>query len=483
MPRPAAPDCYLAIIADHVVDAIVITGVDGLVEWANPAFTTLTGYTMSEAAGRKPGDLLQGQDTDGEEVRRISAALRDRRRIRSEILNYTKAGAAYWVELNIAPVFDAQGVHTHFISVERDVTERMALQRDMQRALDAEQRRKEERRLLFETTEWLYTAESQEELLSVIGRCMRLLIPEADGQLFLYSNSRDALVLATTWGDRAAPDHIEPSDCWSLRKGRAYGYGTNLVDFPCNHVGETQPQPYLCIPITASGDTIGLVHLGFRRPAADRAGGCDLRAVLDARRELALLCAEQISLALANARLRDQLRDQSVRDPLTGLMNRRWFLDTMRKEIARSAMADRPMSLISIDVDHFKQFNDNHGHDAGDTVLREVGRAMADFFTGGLFPCRIGGEEFVVLAPDTDRERAFQRADGFRAIVAEMTIRYLGDVLPRTTLSAGVAAFPADATTSQALMTQADNALYAAKRGGRNRVHRVDDVETGRKDG
>lgn len=467
---------YARMIAEHVTDAIVITDTEGRVEWVNPSFTTLTGFTLTEAAGKVPGDMLQGDGTDRAEARRIGQHLRDRRPIRSEILNYTKSGAPYWVELDISPVFDQAGQHTHFISVERDITERRTMQDEMSQALEGDQRQRNERRLLFETTEWLYTAKSQEELLDVISTCMGYLIPEAGGHLFLYRHSRDALVFACGWGDMPVIEHMDPSDCWSLRKGRAYSYGVNEIDFPCAHVTERDDLgPYLCLPITANGEAIGLMHLRFGRGPWKGTDRQTLQDILVRRRELALICAEQISLALANVQLRDQLHDQSVRDQLTGLMNRRWFMETFRKEVARATIKAAPVSLISLDIDHFKLFNDNHGHDAGDTVLREVGRLLSDHFADWGFPCRTGGEEFIVLAPGQGADAAYEKAESFRASMADAGVRYLGTALPNVTISAGVAGFPDHGGDPQAVLRKADAGLYAAKRAGRNRVHLTED--------
>lgn len=466
-------ETYARLIAEHGTDAIVITGVDGLIQWANPAFTRMTGFTFDEVIGKKPGALLQGEGTNPETVAEIRRALHDRRPVRCEILNYSKGKAPYWIELNISPVFDEHGTHTHFMSVERDVTERKQLEAETNQALELEHHRRKERRLLFETSEWLFAAKSTDELLDVVRTCMARMIPEAHGQLFLYSNSRDVLDLACQWGGEAHHEHMDADDCWALRKGRAYAYGVNQIDFTCSHVeasGAPQKHPYLCLPIIAHGDTIGLLHLNFPTLGLADAAIEATRAWIDNRRELSLICAEQISLAVANVHLRNELHDQSVKDQLTWLWNRRWFNDAAHKELARAKRRGRPLALISIDVDHFKRFNDHHGHDAGDTVLREVGAAMAQRFTEGVSAVRMGGEEFLVLAPDTDLDAARQMAEGLREDIGGLEIRYAGTKLPPVTISAGIAVCPGDAETQQGLLRAADLALYAAKKAGRDQV-------------
>ena len=469
---------YAGLIAEHGADAIVVTDVDGLVEWANKSFKNLSGFTLPEMIGKKPGDVLQGPDTDPKTVAAIRQALKDRRQIRTEILNYTKSGVPYWIELNITPIFDEKGKHTHFMSVERDVTKRKELEEQTKRGMALEEARKIERRNLSQSNEWLYAAKSTDELLKVVERSMKALIPEAHGQLFIYSNSRDMLELAISWPESAAETHIDADDCWALRRGRAYFYGAAALDLACNHHADDDT-PSFCLPVIAHGETIGLLHLAFTEISLKDHTPDSIKALLQSQWELALICGEQISLAVANVRLRQELQDQSVRDQLTGLWNRRWFLDVATKELNRMKGRQRQMSLISIDVDHFKRFNDHHGHDAGDLVLRHVGEAMNTYFEGDLAACRIGGEEFVVICPDTDEVEAVRHANKFRDLVAETTVRYGGNQLPRITISAGVATHPRDGNTVLDLMKIADRALYAAKANGRDCVVSASGCEVG----
>ncbi len=175
-------------------------------------------------------------------------------------------------------------------------------------------------------------------------------------------------------------------------------------------------------------------------------------------------------------KLREGLRDQSVRDVLTGLNNRRYLLETARRELLRAERGKHPVSVVTIDVDHFKAFNDNHGHDAGDTVLRHVGEILRALFTDEAVPCRFGGEEFVVLLPGATIEDAVARAEELRARIEALTIRYADGQLPRVTISAGVAAFPEAGSNLMDMLKLADAALYRAKQNGRNRVERASDV-------
>lgn len=460
---------YARLIAQHSTDSIVLTDREGLAVWCNQSFVKMSGYMMFEMVGRTPGSVLQGPETDPETVQRIHNALRERREIQTEIVNYSKSGDLYWIELRITPIFDEKGAHTHFMSIERDVTERKKLERRTKDMIARELRSKEERRLLTLMSEWLYSGKSMDEVLMVVRRSVETLFPCCFGALYVFANSRNVLDLMATWGeDRVpgalAPQQVEPDGCWSLRRGRAYHFGSAPIEFPCDHVAQGI-EKYFCIPIIAHGETIGMLHL-----TQDEATRMNKETDWQQRWDLALLCGEQISLALANVRLRQELMDQSVRDQLTSLSNRRWFLDAAHREILRSSKTGAPLALISVDVDHFKRFNDNHGHDAGDTVLREMGKMMAEFFRNGQYPCRIGGEEFVVLCPGMTPDEALAMAEDFRASVSGLTLIYAGGPLPSITLSAGVCSYPRDGLDVIELLKSADEALYRAKTAGRDCV-------------
>jgi diguanylate cyclase (GGDEF)-like protein len=211
-----------------------------------------------------------------------------------------------------------------------------------------------------------------------------------------------------------------------------------------------------------------MLHLEYTADASETAE--EAKARFADRARLGSACAEHLAIAIANMKLREGLRDQSVRDVLTGLNNRRYLLETARRELLRATRHKNPVSVITLDVDHFKKFNDNHGHDAGDTVLRHVGEILAAQFADDAVPCRFGGEEFVVMLPNVDVQAAAARAEELRGKIEALSIRYADGHLPRVTISAGVAAFPEAGATLMDVLRVADNALYRAKDSGRNKV-------------
>ena len=180
--------------------------------------------------------------------------------------------------------------------------------------------------------------------------------------------------------------------------------------------------------------------------------------------------AEQISLAFANLMLRETLKYQSVRDPLTGLFNRRHMEESLERELQRAARSHRPVTVLMIDIDHFKRFNDTFGHEAGDVLLRELGSILKAQIRGGDIACRYGGEEFLLILAETGLEAAQQRAERLGELSKGLHIRHHGETLRRITISTGLACFPEHGTSAAQIVKAADEALYRAKTEGRDRV-------------
>jgi diguanylate cyclase (GGDEF)-like protein len=337
-------------------------------------------------------------------------------------------------------------------------------------ALESERIRKQKTNRLSELGEWLQSCKSLDELYRIVSRFMGYMFPNTSGELYIYSNSRDVLDGACHWSREGRMHaHIQADDCWALRRGRMLNYGTGFAELKCEHVADQDIDDeigkYVCIPITAHGDTVGLLHISFDQ-AVEVAPSADANWDMN----LVIQCAEQISLAIANVKLRDELHEQSTRDPLTGLFNRRYFMNLCRQQFVTAQRANTSFSIISLDTDNFKSFNDIHGHDAGDTVLSAVANAMMEVVNDFGTPARLGGEEFAVLLPDTDIKAAIVHAENLRAKIAALIIPYAGKTLPAITVSGGVATSELHGTTPHDILLASDVALYAAKDAGRNRI-------------
>ena len=164
------------------------------------------------------------------------------------------------------------------------------------------------------------------------------------------------------------------------------------------------------------------------------------------------------------------LRELSVRDHLTGLFNRRYMEETLERELLRASRKGLSLGILMIDVDDFKQFNDNFGHAAGDAILRELGALVLGHFRGEDVACRYGGDEFIIVLLDASREMTRKRAELLCEHTRHLNIQFEGQVFETITLSIGIAAFPEHGTTSAEILKAADTALYRAKHEGRDRV-------------
>ena len=210
--------------------------------------------------------------------------------------------------------------------------------------------------------------------------------------------------------------------------------------------------------------------LYLESPAASSATAQEAHAdPLDTLAQQAVAVGERISLALANLRLREVLRGQSLRDPLTGLFNRRYMEESLERELRRAVRNNLSVALLMLDIDHFKRFNDTFGHQAGDTLLRALGDFLMKRTRGQDAACRYGGEEFALILSGTSSESAHKRAELLREELTHLTVEHAGQVLGSVTLSIGVAAFPGH-DSSEELIRAADQALYRAKAEGRDRT-------------
>ena len=167
--------------------------------------------------------------------------------------------------------------------------------------------------------------------------------------------------------------------------------------------------------------------------------------------------------------LKERLQEQAIRDPLTGVYNRRFLAEILEKEISKAEREHLPVSVVMMDVDHFKNFNDTYGHKCGDIVLIDLAKYLTDNSRQSDVVCRYGGEEFIILMPGASLQDAYERAEAWRQGYTSKVIEYEGKLLT-TSFSAGVASFPIHGETGEAILHNADHALYQSKSNGRNRV-------------
>jgi diguanylate cyclase (GGDEF)-like protein len=314
---------------------------------------------------------------------------------------------------------------------------------------------------LRKLSELLQACGSVAEAFEVIERVLPSLLPSVSGVIHVISAARSQLDVVVRFGlpgDSPLPPSIDPAaptDCWAFRRGAAHRVVPGAATVPCRHPG-ADGDSYLCLPLLAHGESLGVFCIS---PAPDAA-----------RTARAERLADQIGLAIANLRLRDSLRTQAVRDGLTGLYNRRYFEEAADRELARAKRHQRELSMMVLDVDHFKRFNDSHGHDAGDFLLREVGQLLRSSVRQSDTACRHGGEEFVLILPESSPAEALRRANQIRESFHRLGLSHMGNSLGPVTVSIGIAAYPDHGDQRDAILRSADAALYTAKREGRDRA-------------
>jgi diguanylate cyclase (GGDEF)-like protein len=318
--------------------------------------------------------------------------------------------------------------------------------------------------------EMLQASSIPADAYAVTARFAQTLIPASSGALFVHSSSRDNLEVVLRWGEPRPneQDFLAADDCWGLRTGRVHLVEDSHTGLLCRHLPEPPPACYLCAPMIAHGETLGLLHLRMSRTdqaAAEAAVPGSLEITWPVR-----TMAERLALALADMQLREALRAQSICDPLTGWYNRRHMQETLERDIRRASRTKNPLSLLMFDIDNFKEFNDSFGHEAGDVALQTLCQMVKTLIRGEDVACRYGGDEFVLILPDSSAELAAQRAEEMRIAAGNAEIQYQGHLLKPMTLSFGIATFPADARTSHELLRAADTALFRAKSEGRDRV-------------
>ena len=321
--------------------------------------------------------------------------------------------------------------------------------------------------LLHRLTTMLAACNSIKEAQTVIADVVPRILGPLNGAVSLIRSDRKHLEVELDWGGMWPGAHSYSADeCWALRKGKYHLANDELTKLPCTHMSEVGDDQTLCIPLIAQGSTIGMMHFYL----AEKTFSND-------RLQLCFTIAEQVGLALANLILQEKLLEQAIRDPLTNLYNRRYLEEHLEQEIMRANRQAQPFSILAIDLDYFKRFNDDFGHDAGDYVLKWLGAELIKMTRGEDIACRVGGEELAILLPLTNTEAAKIVADKICHIARNASLSFNGTRLGDLSLSIGLATFPLHADDATSLLKQADIALYKAKTDGRDRVCIAEQME------
>jgi diguanylate cyclase (GGDEF)-like protein len=302
-----------------------------------------------------------------------------------------------------------------------------------------------------------------EEIEQAMIRHIARILPSAKIAVLAVNESQQTLEIGASSGsDTRVLDHVSLNACCGLRSGRARRRKPGVSEIECGHFVGVPPQNYLCIPMSAQGQTLGVLYVGY--PDTTDA------AQLDDRLDFLQRTTELGSIWIAKLILRIRLEQESIRDGLTGLFNRRFMEISLERELHLASRSRNELSLLILDLDHFKNVNDTFGHDAGDQVLREVAEILRESVRAEDIVCRYGGEEFLIILPGLEKGLAAERAEIIRERIGKMRIDFRGEALKDMTISIGVSTYPHAGHTMEELIGAADRALYNAKASGRNRV-------------
>jgi diguanylate cyclase (GGDEF)-like protein/PAS domain S-box-containing protein len=467
---------YLDSLIQNSPLGIIVLDRQGAVELANPASERLFQCDKHELAsiGITPAQIPgEGGSDSPQLIRQILAgnALRQtvrQRRGDGKILDLALHGVPLLVRGEV------RGAYLIYEDVSEQ-TRASEAQRQHAESLDRLVRELELRTKqtisLNEMGSLLACSSMVKEACDVVAKSVHKLFPEASsGALYLFRSSRDLIEAAVRWGkkDVLAPT-FPPDACWSLRRGQPHWSGHSENGIACQHLTSRSTTESLCVPMVAQGNTIGVLHLEFES-AAESQGESGTEGLRDSRQGLAVSAASQIALSLASLQLRETLREQSIRDPLTRLFNRRFLEESLDRELQLAGRKRQSIAVLFLDLDHFKRFNDTFGHDAGDMVLQSLADLFRNFFRATDICCRFGGEEFAIILPESTSRDAATRAEALRSEVKKLRLQYKKQPLGPLSVSIGVAAFPEHGSTSAELLKIADQCLYESKNRGRDVV-------------
>jgi diguanylate cyclase (GGDEF)-like protein len=428
------------------------------------------------------------------------ARIRSGERWSGEIRMQRRDGTTFPAYIINSPIYDEQGTLAGIIGVSVDVTERKRIeeiqreardQLESQVALRTAELRKVNRQLarwvkeleqhnsevtlLSEMSELLQTCLTLEEAYAVLAQALPRLFVKDTGALYVRGAGSE-LVAVAEWG-LSGPRAFVEDDCWALRRGRPHQAGEDSGPI-CGHAAALEEAESICVPVAVQGEALGVLHVRLAPWATSSARIFDeeeqdeWNGPADTNWRLAITVAEHVALALSNLNLRETLRQQAIRDPLTNLFNRRYMEESLEREVSRAARHESALGIMMLDIDHFKQINDTFGHSAGDTLLRAIGTLLLSHTRGEDIACRYGGEEFTLILPESSLADTWRRAEQLRESVRRMHAQHNGEPFGVVTISAGVASFPEHGTAPEALLRAADQALYQAKGEGRDRVVR-----------
>ena len=382
-----------------------------------------------------------------------------------------KDGRIRWInETGKIVMWEGDNIPARIIGTIQDITEQKNAEFDKLEIISTQKNMVEQQEIkarqlsqLNKMVEISSVSTEVTEAYRIIVNSLQKLYPKSSGMLLLLSNDKSTFDESTRWGTKLlSVNTISADQCWGLRQGKIHLYtGDEDLNLECPHVGDhaLTGLSYLCVPIITLGQISGLIVIE----------GSFLKDDPESWINLTNLVSNNISLTLTNIQQSKNLKDQSIIDSLTGLYNRRYLITQLERELRRAIRSRTQLSLVMIDIDLFKEINDNYGHHAGDLVLIKIASFMKAKFRNEDIVSRLGGDEFVIVLPNSDAEKVKTRLEDLNNLVHSHEFTVDGKTF-NISISMGMTIEIADGITVDEFLQSADKALYKSKREGRNRL-------------
>ena len=451
---------------ENANDMVYTHDLNGKIISVNKAAERILGYDRAEALQMRFSQLV-APEFQQTARRTIERQIADEIPVTQEIDMVAKDASKVTMEVSNRLIF-REGKAVGIQGIARDITERKKTEEALQQAnkkLEAWVRELEQRTremtLLSEMGDILRACVTTEEVYEVIVRVSQEIFPVLGGALFVLGPLRNIVEAVAEWGDTTQMELMfAPEDCWALRRGRIHWVEDTRVGLLCKHLRTPPPRGYLCVPMMAQSEAVGVLHL--TQPEDAR--------MPEAKQRLAVAMAEHVAMALSNLRLHETLRNQSIRDQVTGLFNRSFMEESLDLELRRAVRGGHPISVIMLALDHFHRIHEDYGPDTGDSILRRVAMLLQANVRKGDIACRYGGHIYVVILPQSSYDIGRRRADTLCEIARTLEIKYRSEQVGRISVSVGLAVFPGHGQTVEELLRSAEMALNRAKNDGGNCV-------------
>jgi diguanylate cyclase (GGDEF)-like protein/PAS domain S-box-containing protein len=447
---------------ENAYDMVYTHDLAGNITSINKAAERILGYARAEALRIRFSQFVAPEFQQAAR-RMMDRQTADEAPITCELDVIAKNGSRVTLEVSNRLIFQ-EGKPVGIQGIARDITERKKTEEALQQAnkkleawVQELEQRTREMTLLSEMGDILRACLTKEEVYAVIVRVAKEIFPLQAGALFVLGPLRNITEAVAEWGDTSRIElTFSPEECWALRRGRVHWVEDTRIGLLCKHLHEPPPSGYLCVPMMAQSEAVGILHLIQPQDAL----------MPEAKLRLAIAMAEHVAMALSNLRLHETLRSQSIRDQLTGLFNRSFLEESLELELRRAARSQHPCSVIMLALDNFQLLNDSFGLDVGDSVLRKAGMMVQTSVRKGDIACRFSGQTYVVALPQCGYEVGLKRADSLRDLARTLEVKYQSEQVGQITVSIGLAVYPDHGQTVETLLRSAEAALNRARNSG-----------------